>query len=266
MSRFTTPHNILITGASGGIGAALAESYAAPGIALALMGRNRQRLERTADICRLAGAQVYLGCLDVRDAGGMEKWIVEFDQDHPLDLVIANAAISASLEIPGEPHSRDEIDIILDTNINGVLNTITPVIDPMRKRNGGQIALVSSIAGYYGLPSLPAYCAAKAAVKAYGESLRGLLKKEGIGVSVICPGFVLTSVTARVTGPTPLAITAEQAAKRIKRGLMKNRGRIAFPSLLAFGSALLTLLPPWVADLFIDKFDFRIAPKSDKEN
>ncbi len=265
MNHFGDPRNILITGASSGIGAALALAYAGPETTLALMGRNPRRLEATADACRLSGAQVYSTCLDVRDPEPLEKWILDFDASHPVDLVIANAGISASLGEQGESQPREEVRAILDTNINGVLNTVTPLIEPMRRRKRGQIALMSSLAAYYGLPSLAAYCAGKAAVKAYGESLRGWLKGDGLGVSVICPGFVQSPVTDRVLGPTPFCVTTGRAIAIIKKGLARNRGRIAFPMLLAVGSALLTLLPSWVGDIFIEMFDFKIGADSSGE-
>ncbi len=209
------PDSILITGASSGIGAALAATYAGEGRVLAIGGRNADRLEPVADRCRAAGAQVETARIDVTDGVAMAAWIIEADRQAPLDLVIANAGISADTSAAAETRGAGQARRIFAVNVDGVLNTVLPVIPPMRARGHGQIALMSSIAAFRGFPHAPAYCASKAAVKAYGEGLRGSLRGDGIGVSVICPGFVRSPMTAAHAFPMPLIMDAEQAARLI---------------------------------------------------
>lgn len=238
--------SVLLTGASSGIGAALALRLAGPGVSLAVNGRDRQRLDEIAATCRGRGATVDARILDVTDAAGMAAWIAEAEAARPLDLVIANAGISAGTGGNGETAARTRA--IFGANVGGVLNTVLPAIDGMRHRRHGQIAIVSSLAAFRGLPGAPAYCASKAAVKAWGEGLRGWLAADGVGVSVICPGFVESRITARNAFPMPLLMTAERTADIILRGLAANRARIAFPLPLYMAAWLLATLPPALVD------------------
>jgi len=235
------PRSLLITGASSGIGAALARHYAAPGVALALTGRDRDRLAAVAGACRTQGAAVESAVLDVTDRAALGAWIERMDDGNPLDLVIANAGISAATGRARE--SEAVARRVLAVNIDGVLNTVFPVLPRFIARRHGQIALMSSLAGFRGLPTAPAYSASKAAVKSLGEAWRGQLAADGIGVSVICPGFVTTRMTARNNFAMPFLMSAERAAEIIARGLARNHGRIAFPWPMAAGAWLLGALP-----------------------
>ncbi len=242
----THPTSLLITGASSGIGAALARAYARPGTSLFLLGRNEARLAGVAQGCGAAGAAVSQATIDVTDRAALEDWIQACDAAVPLDLVIANAGVSAGTGAGGE--SADQIRRILATNLDGVVNTVLPALAGMRRRKSGQIALMSSLAGFRGFPGAPAYCASKAAVRAWGESLRGSLYADGIRVTVVCPGFVRSPMTAINPFPMPFLVEAERAARIIKRGLTRNRARIAFPWPLAAAIWLLTALPPGLSD------------------
>lgn len=240
------PRHILITGASSGIGASLAQAYAAPGIRLSLGGRDEKRLAAVAELCLAAGAEVSQAQLDVRDAEAMARWIEHEDSAVPLDLVIANAGISAGTGGSGE--TPEQARRIFAVNCDGVVNTVLPAIDVMRRRRRGQIAIVSSVAGFRGFPGAPAYCASKGMVKLWGEALRGELAKEGIAVNVICPGYIDTPMTRRNRFPMPFLMSAERAAIICKRGLARNRARIAFPLPTYFAVWLLALLPPGLTD------------------
>ena len=240
------PRSILITGASSGIGAALAEEYAAPGISLALSGRHSKRLSRVAGHCRSAGATVRTEILDVSDLSAVEGWIKDADGVQPLDLVIANAGISGGAAGQGE--SVDQARAIFRTNVDGVLNTIHAAVEQMRGRGHGQLAIISSLAAFRGYPGAPAYSGSKAAIRVYGEALRGAMALNGIDVSVICPGYVRSRMTAANTFPMPLLMDADRAARIIRRGLAKNRARIAFPWPVYAVAWLLGVLPPWLID------------------
>lgn len=245
------PKHILITGGSNGLGAALARAYAAPNIRLALTGRGRERLVAVAAACRGQGAEVEAVRLEVTDAEAMAAWIVAQDRIAPLDLVIANAGISAGTGTGGE--SAAQARRIMAVNVDGVINTIQPALPLMTARRRGQLALMSSLAAFHGLPSAPAYCASKAAVKAYGEALRSAFGPLGVRVSVVCPGFVETSMTAVNRFPMPFLMTAESAAARIKRGLARDQARIAFPFRLYATVRLLAALPHGLTDRWLSR-------------
>ena len=235
------PRCILITGASSGIGAGLARIYAGPGVSLAISGRDKERLLAVAESCRRRGAQVIAEVIDVKDRDAMAKWIELVDGEHPLDLVFANAGISGGTG--GEGEDEDQVREIFAVNMAGVLNTVLPAMVMMSQRKSGQIAITSSLAGFIGLPGAPAYSASKAAVKAYAEALRGWLKEDNIRVSVICPGYVKTRMTANNAFPMPFLMTADKAARKIKLGLARDQARIAFPWPLAAVMWLIAALP-----------------------
>lgn len=244
------PRSILITGGSSGIGEALARAYAAPGVFLALTGRDAARLEAVAESCRAQGATVATGLLDVRDAAALSAWLATVDRDHPLDLAIANAGVSAGTGTFGETprQARD----ILSVNLDGVVNTVLAAVELMRPRGRGQIAIMSSLAAFRGFPGAPAYCASKAAVRVWGEALRGMLRRDGIAVSVICPGYVKSRMTAKNDFPMPFLMEATRAAAIVRRGLAADRARIVFPRRLFALVWLLALLPPaWTDPLMV---------------
>ncbi|MBY0321590.1 MAG: SDR family NAD(P)-dependent oxidoreductase [Reyranella sp.] len=225
MKRFSS---IVITGASSGIGEALALDYAAPGVALALTGRNAERLASVAAACRAKGATVVADTIDVVERERIAAWLTAFDDAHSVDLLIANAGIS----IDKDNSSLDDFSIIrqtFDVNFGGVLNTVEPLLPRLIARRHGQIGIVTSLASFIGLPYAASYNASKAAARVWGESIRYVLKKDGVGVSVICPGFVATPLTANAPFPMPFLMTTPKASAAIRRGLERNHARIAFP-------------------------------------
>jgi short-subunit dehydrogenase len=240
------PRSILITGASSGIGEALALRYAAAGTALALSGRDAGRLEGVAAACRARGAEVETAVLDVTDQAALARWLETNDDRRPLDLVIANAGISAGTADGTE--SPAQARAIFAVNLDGALNTVLPLVPRFTKRRRGQFALMSSLASFRGFPGAPAYCASKAALRIWGEALRGDLAPHGVEVSVICPGFVVSRMTAQNKFRMPLLMPAERAAAIIQRGLARNRARIAFPFPLHVAAWLAGVLPPALTD------------------
>jgi short-subunit dehydrogenase len=182
----------------------------------------------------------------VRDEKACAAWIEEIETNHKIDLVIANAGISAGTAQGTE--SITQIKEIFSTNIDGVINITHPAIEKMKLRKSGQIAIVSSLAGFRGLPSSPTYSASKSAVRVYAEGLRGNLAQFGIKVNAICPGYVKTAMTAVNTFPMPFLMEVDAAAKLIKRDLAKNKSRIAFPFPLYFVVWLATLISTKITD------------------
>ncbi|MBS28545.1 MAG: short-chain dehydrogenase [Alphaproteobacteria bacterium] len=228
MQRFADPSHILITGASSGIGAALALAYASTGRSLSLSGRNADRLNGVATQCRAAGALCTTDLMDVTDNDAMADWLAAADARQPLDLVVANAGISAgTIKLGNAPDASDAE--LFATNVDGVVNTVEPVLPAMLAREQGQIAIMASLASFRAFPTAPAYCASKAAVRFYGEGLRRAHRKTGVGISVISPGFVRSPMTDANDFHMPLLMDADRAARIIQRGLASGRARIAFP-------------------------------------
>ena len=240
------PKNILITGASSGIGRALAIAYSKAEVNLFLGGRNEINLQETKKLCQELKADVYLKIIDVKDEIATKTWIEEIEENYPLDLIIANAGISAGTASGTE--SFAQVKEIFNVNLNGVLNIIHPAIEKMKDRKKGQIAIISSLAGFRGLPSSPAYSASKSAVRVYAEALRGNLGKFGIEVNAVCPGYIITPMTAVNDFPMPFLMTAKKCATIIKNGLEKNLSRIAFPFPLYFVVWLSTILSSKIMD------------------
>jgi len=234
--KFTS---ILITGASSGIGKALALEYAAPGVHLALTGRNAERLAEVADAASAKGSYVLSEIVDVMDRVQMQVFIEKADATAPLGLVIANAGISGGGTIPDDEATRD----IFAINLAGVINTVLPAANVMRAHGRGRIAIVSSVAGYRGLPSAPAYSASKVAVKAWGDAIRPSLGEDGVGLTMIHPGFVESRITETNDFKMQFLMSADKAAAIIAKGLAKGKREIAFPKRMVWPVRLLCMLP-----------------------
>ena len=251
--------NTLITGASSGVGEALALACARRGDRLFVCGRNAERLSAVAAACRKLGATVSEQVLDVADESATRRWLQACDADAPLDRVFANAGVSTGEET--EANSRRTFAI----NVGGCVNTVLPAIEAFRLRRppgGGkipgnpQIVITASIAGYGPLKACPAYSATKSCVKTWGLSLRGMLAPEGIRVSVVCPGFIRTRLTEGNTCPMPFLMDADKAADIILRRADRNVGVIAFPWPMRLGAWWISVLP-WRINEFVN----RLLPK-----
>jgi NAD(P)-dependent dehydrogenase (short-subunit alcohol dehydrogenase family) len=227
--------NIAITGASSGLGRALALGFAGPGVTLHLTGRNAERLGEVAAAARAKGAQAIETLLDVTDAPATEAWILGCPE---LDLVIANAGISVG---PGHENVEraERIRAVFATNVEGVFNTVLPAMQRRTRR----IALIGSIAGLIALPSSPAYSAAKAALDFWVRAAAPRAARYGIGLTLVRPGFIRTPMTAQNPYPMPGLMTAETAAACIIAGLERERDFITFPWFLALLAWFGNLLP-----------------------
>lgn len=229
--------NTLITGASSGIGEALAIECAKRGDTLFLCGRNAQRLEQVVRRCRALNASTYGTVLDVTDREAVEAWIQASDVIAPIDRVFANAGIGTGEE------NEENVRRTFAVNVGGTLNVVLPAIALFRPRSSGQIIITASIAGYGPLKSCPSYSATKSCLKTWGLGLRGMLSNTGIKVSVVCPGFVRSRITDRNTCPMPFFMEADRAARIILNGVQRNVGLIAFPWQMRFATWLLSVLP-----------------------
>jgi short-subunit dehydrogenase len=224
--------SIVITGASSGLGRALALEYAAPGMTLGLIGRDQDRLLTIAEGTQKKGATVSIASLDVRDAEGMNKFLLAFDEGSPVDCVIANAGISSVTGADGEPEDLRRAKEVFDINIGGVMNAIAPLAPLMRRRRAGHIAIVSSINAFAPTPDAASYSASKIALVNFAMATRSLYRRDGVSVSLICPGFIDTPMSRALVSWKPGLLTAEAAARRIRHGLESRKAVIAFPLFL----------------------------------
>ncbi len=237
------PRSIVVSGASSGLGRALALEYAAPGVTLGLIGRNERRLADVAAAARAKGAAVRTGALDVRDREGMNAFLLDFDAASPIDCVIASAGVTSVTTADGEFEDLTKTQDLFEVNLNGVMNTIAPVAPLMRRRRVGQIALFGSLAAFAPPPDAASYSASKAALVAFALATRALYRADGVSVSAVCPGFVDTPMTSSFVSWKPFMITPEDAARRIRRGLERRAAIIAFPLPLYLAARFQQMLP-----------------------
>lgn len=238
--------NVVITGASSGIGEALAIECAKRGDRLFLCGRNAQRLENTAEKCRALGAATDAETIDVTDSEAVAQWLTQCENKAPIERVFANAGVSTGEE------TSDNVRRTFATNVGGVVNTVLPAIQIFRngqERTTKQIVITSSIAGYGPLKACPSYSATKSCVKTWGLALRGMLAPEGIAVSVICPGFIRSRITDANTCPMPFFMEADKAASIILKRADKNKGMISFPWPMRLSTWFLSIMPQFLNEL-----------------
>ena len=277
---------VLITGASSGIGRALALAYAHEGASLVLLGRDAERLEGAARACLAAGAEeAETHIADVRDREAMARIVRSAHEKRPIDILVANAGVATGLS-PGQLLETPEaVRAMLKINVEGVFNTVEPAILPMCARKSGRIAIVGSMAGVRALPHSPAYCAAKACVHMWADSLRAQLAAHGVHVALIVPGYVKTPMSARTIVKTPFsartllktpesagveswqpgALSDKEAARIIKNGLDRRRNVIAFPRYMYWAMRLFSLLPAALVDGVMRQFPAEVPETPERE-
>lgn len=239
--------NILITGASSGLGKALAENYANKDTTLVLLGRNEAHLDDIKQVCISKGAEVHSFSCDITDQN-FEDLMLKIADKFAFDLVFANAGINL-LETfqENQMEKMNQIKKIIDTNFLGAIKTIFPLIPGLRNKKG-RIVITSSLAQGIGLPQDPAYSASKAALTKFFEGFRPILKKQGIATTILLPGFIDTPLSRKVKDPKPFCLSDQEAVAKIKKGIQKNNYFITFPKLLQFLMSLRHLIPKRILD------------------
>ncbi len=240
-----SPGHVVITGASGGLGAAIARRYAAAGATLGLIARRAQELDRFAATCAGTCAT---HAADVRDSAAMRAAAADFTSQHGVpDIVIANAGVSIGT-LTEAPEDEQAFRDVFDINVIGMVNTFQPYIAPMRSRGGGVLVGIASVAGYRGLPGSGAYSASKAATISYLESLRVDLRGSGITVITLCPGYIVTAMTDKNPYWMPFIMTADEAANKIAVIIEKRKTYAVIPWQMAVVARLMHVLPRFLFD------------------
>jgi len=231
---------VLITGASSGIGAALSRLFLERGDTVIACARSRDKLDVTA--ARLNNERFVPMSLDVTDISAVEKTVAAIEDRHgAIDLAVLNAGTYSPT--PADSFGASAVHTMMDVNVIGISNMLAALMPGMIERGRGQLALMSSVAAYRGLPMAAGYSASKAAVIAMGESLKAELDGHGVKLQVICPGFVKTPLTEQNSFPMPYLMEVEDAARRIMKGLESSRFQIAFPRRFVFQLKLLQMMP-----------------------
>lgn len=244
MSR-PRPNKIFITGASSGIGAALARAYSAPEVCLGLVARRESVLTALA-------SQLDCHCsvypFDVRDAAALQRAATDFMVRFGCpDVVIANAGVSQGT-LTEYAEDLQAFQDTIDINVMGMVNTFQPFVSAMREKGGGVLVGIASVAGYRGLPGAAAYSASKSAAISYLESLRVELMRDGLQVITICPGYVATPMTEQNPYPMPFIMNAETAAWKIVSIITRRKSYTVIPWQMAWVARLLRVMPNWLYD------------------
>ena len=241
---------VMITGASSGIGKGVALEIAARGASIGLLARREELLNEIVSEARARNAKAVAAAADVRDAASVRAAADRFRRElGPIDVLIANAGVATTdhaLQLAPE-HVGDVINI----NLLGAVNSLAAVIPEMVERGQGRLVAISSLAAYRGLPKSAAYCASKAALSSYFESVRIDLRNTGVGVTIIHPGFIKTAITAGREAKMPYLMELDDAVKKIVGAIEKEKKTYAFPWQLATfvraGMLMPTAMYDWIA-------------------
>lgn len=252
-------HNVFITGASSGIGAALARRYASAGAAVGLFARRAVELDALAATLPAGRAVAYVG--DVRDAATLAQAAADFiARFGPPDVVIANAGISRGV-LTGEAEDLPAFRAVFDTNVVGLVHTFAPFLAAMNGARRGALVGIASIAGFRGLPGSGAYSSSKAAAISYLESLRVEQRGTGVAVLTVCPGYIATPMTEQNPYPMPFLLDVDEAARRIVRAIDRRRRFCVLPWQMAVVGSLLRILPRPLYDAL-----FARAPRKPRQS
>lgn len=222
---------VLITGASSGLGRGLALAFGRQGTHVIAAARRKAELDSLVAEIIAKGGSAEAMVLDCSNADATYEAVRALDQRKPLDLVIANAG--AGFPTPASALDWRGVKQILDLNVLGAAATLSAALTGMVERNSGQLVAMASLAGYRGLPGSAAYCASKAALISFCESLRIDLRDSGVSVTTICPGFVETAMTAKIKGKLPFLVKLDDAVAIMCKAIENREAHCAFPRPMA---------------------------------
>jgi hypothetical protein len=240
---------VFLTGASSGLGEALARHYARQGATLGLVARRLPELQALAASLGVANVATFQG--DVRSPGDMQAAAAGFIERFGLpDVVIANAGVSRGT-LTDEPGDLAAFRLILETNVLGIVHTFAPFVTAMREARHGVLVGIASVAGFRGMPGSGAYCGSKSAAITYLESLRVELRGSGVEVVTICPGFVATPLVSRNPYRMPFLVQPDDAARLMARAIERRRRFYVFPWQMAIVGRALRCVPRWLFDRLV---------------
>lgn len=249
---------VIITGASTGIGRALAQEYAARGATLGLMARREELLAQMASSLPVRS---YTYAVDVRDARSLALASQDFvTRVGWPDIVIANAGVSAGT-LTGDPADNEVFEDVMATNVIGMMQTFQPFVEAMRRERRGILVGIASVSGFRGLPGASAYCASKAAAISYLESLRVELHGSAVSVVTICPGYIATPMTAKNPYRMPFLMDAKVAARKMANAIDRRKRFYVLPWQMAIVGWVLRRLPRWLYDVL-----FARAPRKPRRS
>jgi short-subunit dehydrogenase len=252
------PLHVVISGASSGLGLALARHYLERGAKVAAFARRGDLLQALSPEFP---NQIFCYTLDVRDAPAVQNAANDFIARAGVpDIVIANAGVSVGT-LTEDAEDLDTFQQVMDINMLGMVKTFQPFIVAMRAARQGTLVGIASVAGFRGLPGASAYSASKAATISYLESLRVELRGSGVKVVTICPGYIKTPMTAVNPYPMPFILDADEAARRMARAIERQTSFTVVPWQMGLIGLILKWLPRWIYDrLFVN------APRKPRVN
>ena len=248
---------VFLTGASSGIGEALALAIAKRGAALGLVARRRELLDDLADRCRKFDIKVRVFPLDVTDEEALYEAADEMRGEFGrIDILIANAGIGGNDE-ETRAYTPRAVRKVIDTNLIGAVNAVHAVAPQMAERGSGHLVAISSLAGFRGLPKSAAYSASKAGMTAFFESVRLDLKHSGVDVTIIQPGFIRTPLTSGRTNKMPFLMELDDAIPLFLKAIEKKKKFAAFPLQLATLVRAGKIMPAWLYDRIAGRARYR---------
>ncbi|MCZ2343777.1 MAG: SDR family NAD(P)-dependent oxidoreductase [Bacteroidales bacterium] len=234
---------VIVTGASGGIGWALAQQLAAQGARVGAIARRAEQLAELEQSVRMTGGTIATAVGDVGDREAIHAAVRSLTEKlGPIDVMIANAGVG--VPSGADPMQVHNVETMMRVNFLGVVYSLETVLPEMLRRRSGHLVAISSMAAYKGLPGSAGYCASKAAVSSYCEGLRIELRSRGVAVTTVCPGFIDTPMTAKNDRAMPFLMSADRAARRILRALERRPAVYDFPKRMRF----LMWLAKWAPD------------------
>lgn len=252
---------VLITGASSGLGQALALQYARQGWQLALVARREDAIKSWLSSIDIGAGRYQIYSVDVADTPAMQRMAQDcIARQGVPDVVIANAGISIGVDT-SKPEDLAVMSRILSTNVMGVAATLGPFIHAMVARGSGTLVGIGSVAGIRGLPGHGGYCASKAAVISYCESLRGELRSTGVKVVTLCPGYIATPLTQNNSYNMPFLMQPEVFAEKALRIIQAGSSYRVIPWQMGVVAKLLRMLP----NVLFDKA-FAGRPRKPRDN